>query len=109
MRLSADMLCVILALLVLVYTARHVSLSYSFSRGRLVCVVLVASLLVLCGLCVVQMSDIIDLQLAIIADLATQSTVFGFLVAAFLLFLVISRQKSAFSRFAEKLLCVHAK
>ena len=71
-------------------------------------VILVASLLMLCGLCAVQMSDVMDFQLAFVADLIAQSAAFGFLVASFLLFLVISREKTAFARFAQKLLSVHA-
>ena len=109
MRLSADVLCAVLAVLILLYTARHASLSCSYSYGRLMGVILVASLLTLCGLCGAQMSDVMDFRLASVADLAAQSTAFGFLVATFLLFLVISRGNSAFSRFGQKLLCAHAK
>ena len=109
MRLSADVLCAMLALLVLVYTARQALLSCSFSQRRLMGVILVTSLLMLCGLCGVQMSDVMDFRLVFVADLAAQSVAFGFLVATFLLFLVIPREKPAFARFAQKLLSVHAK
>ena len=107
MSLSSDILCVMLTLLVLVYTARHASASSSYSHVRLMGVILVASLSMLCGLWGAQMAGVMDFRF--VADLVAQSTAFGFLVATFSLFLVISRDKSAFSRFSQKLLRFHAK